>query len=54
LALRVYNSSHALQIVTLASQIDLDLFILFLNNIVFPEGNMSPKKWLKQAIQFIA
>jgi hypothetical protein len=40
--------------VTLASQIDLDLFILFLNNIVFPMDNMSPEKRLKQALQFIA
>jgi hypothetical protein len=38
----------------LAGRIDFDLFILMLNNIVFPTGNMPPDKRTKQALKFVA
>jgi hypothetical protein len=38
----------------LASRIHFDLFILVLNNIVFPTNNMPPDKRLKQALKFVA
>jgi hypothetical protein len=54
LKLRVHRSTHALQIMALAAKTDFDLFILMLNNIVFPTDNMPPDKRLKQALKFVA
>jgi hypothetical protein len=53
LKLRVHTSTHALQIMTLAGKIELDLLILFLNNIAFPTGNMPPVKRLSQALKLV-
>jgi hypothetical protein len=54
LKLRVNTSTHALQIMALAGRIHFDLFILMLNNIAFPTGNMPPDKRTKQALKFVA
>jgi hypothetical protein len=54
LRLRVHTPTHAPQIVTLAAQIDYDLFILFLNNIVFPKDNLPLDKRTNQGLKFVA
>jgi hypothetical protein len=40
--LRIHTPTHSLQIMVFAVRIDFDLFILLLNNIVFPTDNMPP------------
>ncbi len=52
--LKVHTSTHALQIMTLAAEIDFDLFILMLNNIVFPTANMPAEERVTQALKFVA
>jgi hypothetical protein len=54
LQFRVHTSTHALQIMALAGRVHFDLFILMLNNIVFPTGNMPPDIRTKQALKFVA
>jgi hypothetical protein len=47
----IHASTHALQIMTFAACTHFNLFILFLNNIVFPSDNMPSEKRLKQALK---
>jgi hypothetical protein len=54
LKLRVHTSTHALQIMALAARIDFDLFILLLNNIVFPTANMPGEERVTHALKFVA
>ncbi len=54
LKLRVHTSTHAPQIMALAGHIDFDLFILLLNNIVFPTANMPAEERVTQALKFVA
>ena len=53
LKLRVHTSTHAFHIIGLAARIHFDLFIFFLNNIVFPTANMPAEERVTQALKFV-
>ncbi len=51
--LKVMSASHAEEILKLAQEHPFDIFILVLNNIIFPSGNSPSEKRLEKSLELL-
>jgi CheY-like chemotaxis protein len=52
--LRIYASHEAGRLLKLAESHTIDLFVTFLNNILFSDGNMPPEKRMRKVLRLIS
>ena len=51
--LRFYSTVYAQELLETAQNHDVDIFVLFLNSIAFPSGNLPAEKRLEQALKLV-